>query len=226
MPTDVNPSNDGKPKDLSKIPRLKPRVFPYQEALPYKTESKEDTLAHLNHIITNLYIILKSLDKDYEIDSTVASGVLHWTRELNSWMQLKFDMPLDLRAKLAKFYYELALSDIDGSTLEKVANTFIWLCDDDTFLRKVSPSDLNLRVKPLVKILKDKLISPDHSALKIHLAKSYQTLCRLSCTARSFFHYEETEYIFQEILPLVSFFFFYSFCFFSFSLNSNSLQIL
>lgn len=198
-------SKDEKPKDFSQIYRLKPRVFPYKDALPYKTESSEDTLAHLNHIITNLYIILKSLDSDYAVASTVASGVLHWTRELNSWMQLKFDLPLDLRAKLVKFYYELALSDIDGSTLEKVVNTFIWLCDNDTFHRNIGPSDLNLRIKPLVKSLKDKLISPDPSSLKIGLAQSYQVLCRLSCSARTFFHYRDTEFIFEEIMPLVRF---------------------
>lgn len=189
--------------DFDQIFRLHPRTFPYQELLPYKTETKEDTLAHLDHIVTNIYIVLESLDKDHAVASTVNSTILHWTRELNSWMQLKFDLPLATRVKLARLYYELALADVEGTTLEKIVNTFVWLCDDEAFLRHVKPSDIKLRAKPLVQAIKDKVMPGESNPLKLSLPKSLTVLCRMAGMARSFFDYNETQYIYQEILPIV-----------------------
>lgn len=200
--------------DFNKVFRIRPRTFPYRELLPYKTESVEDTLAHLDHIINNLYIALKSFDTDYTVASSVYSTVLHWTRELHSWMQLKFDMPLSTRIKLARLYYELALSDIEGHTLEKIISTFVWLCDHEAFLRHVRPSDLKLRARPLIKAIKERSIPGEGDHFKFSLPKSLTHLCRLACTARSFFDFNETKQLYEEVLPIVSFAFIY---FFSFS---------
>lgn len=192
--------------DFTKVSRVRPRTFPYRELLPYKTESTEDTLAHLDHIINNLYIALKSFDTDYTVASSVYSTVLHWTRELHSWMQLKFDMPLSTRIKLARLYYELALSDVEGHTLEKIVSTFVWLCDHEAFLRYVRPCDLKLRAKPLIKAIKERSVPGEVDSFKLSLPKSLTNLCRLACTARSFFDFNETKALYQEILPIVSFF--------------------
>lgn len=227
MDIDDVPPTSQQQKDFSKIFRHRPRTFPYQELLPYKTESTEDTLVHLNHIVSNIYVVLKSLDDDYAVASTVNSTVLHWTRELNSWMQLKFDMPLSIRIKLAKFYYELALADIDGAALEKVVYTFIWLCDDEAFYRNVRPSDLKLRAKPLVKIIKENARPNENIPLKLSLPKSLTVLCRLATVARSFFDFNETQEIYREILPIVcqNLFFLHCYSYF-FIVTTNNAKII
>lgn len=202
VPTDLTKPTE--PVDFDNIYRLHPRTFPYQELLPYKTETQKDALAHLDHIVTNIYIVLESWDKDHAVASTINSTVLHWTRELNSWMQLKFDMPLSTRVKLARLYYELALADVEGTTLERIANTFVWLCDNETFIRYVKPSDIKLRAEPLMMAIKDRFIPGESNPLKLSLSKSTSALFRVAGMARSFYDYNETKELYNQILPLVS----------------------
>lgn len=195
--------SDDKP-DFDTIIRSKPRVFPYREILPYKVESQAEIIAHLDHIITNIYISLKAMDSDYSVGTSVNQSVLHWTRELNAWMQLKFDMSLATKVKLARLYYDLALADFDGYPLEKIVNTFSWLIGDRDFVLNVKPADLNLPLEPLVAFLKATAFpSPFHKS-KIHLSKSLSTMCRLASEARMFFDPADTMKFYQEFLPLVS----------------------
>lgn len=185
------------------ITRLTPRTFPYQDILPYKTESEAEILAHLNHIIANIYVAVKSMDQGYTVGSNVNQTVLHWTRELNSWMSLKFDMPLGTRVKLARLYYDLALADFDGHALDKIVSTFVWLTGDEAFSRKVRPADLNLRVEPLLNFMKSKAFPAPYYASKLSTSKSFSAMCRLANEARQYFDPAETLPIYKEILPLV-----------------------
>lgn len=192
---------DEEEPDFSKITRHAPRTFPYREILPYKVESQQEALVHLDHIITNIYICLKSLDKDYSIGSSVPVSVLHWTRELQAWMQLKFDMPLSTSITLARVYYDLALANFDGYPLEKIVNTFVWLTNDQTFSLYVKPKHMKLKVAPLLKLMKS-LAGGDEKNKKAN-SKSFSTLYRLANEARLYFDPDETIDIYREIMPLV-----------------------
>lgn len=193
---------DDKP-DFDSIIRSKPRVFPYREILPYNVESDTEIIAHLDHIITNIYISLKAMDTDYSVGTSVNQSVLHWTRELNAWMQLKFDMSLATKVKLARLYYDLALADFDGYSLEKIVNTFSWLIGDRDFAHNVKPADLNLSVEPLIAFFKATAFPAPFHKRKIHLSKSLSTMCRLASEARLFFDPADTMKIYEEFLPLV-----------------------
>lgn len=82
--------------------RYRPRTFAYLQQLPFEVEEESQRDAALHGILKQLYIAIRAED--------FSPGALHWTRELQGWLNLKFEMTRELRAKLAKLYYSLALS--------------------------------------------------------------------------------------------------------------------
>lgn len=82
--------------------RYRSRTFAYFKQLPFQVEEEAQRDAALQGILKQLYIAVMAED--------FSPGALHWTRELQGWMTLKFEMTRELRAKLAKLYYSLALS--------------------------------------------------------------------------------------------------------------------
>jgi proteasome activator subunit 4 len=96
--------------------RNRPRVFPYFKCLPYAVEDDARRQEDLEEILKHLYIALQAGD--------FAPGAVHWTRELRSWLSLKFDPTIEQRVKLVKLYYELALAPgIESSVAERFTNT-------------------------------------------------------------------------------------------------------
>lgn len=82
--------------------RYRPRTFAYFQQLPFAVEKQAERDAALQEILKQLYIAIRAED--------MSPGAMHWTRELEIWINLKFEMPRELRAKLTKLYYSLALS--------------------------------------------------------------------------------------------------------------------
>jgi proteasome activator subunit 4 len=82
--------------------RYRPRTFAYFQQLPFDVEEEKERDAALQGILKQLYIAIKAED--------FSPGALHWTRELQAWLTLKFEMTRELRAKLTKLYYSLALA--------------------------------------------------------------------------------------------------------------------
>ena len=69
----------------------------------------------LQEILKYLYIAVEAGD--------FTPGAIHWTRELRSWLSLKFDPTKEQRVKLVKFYYELALAPgIEPSVAERFSS--------------------------------------------------------------------------------------------------------
>lgn len=92
--------------------RYRPRTFAYFQLLPFEVEEEAQRDAALQGILKQLYIAIQAED--------FSPGALHWTRELQGWLNLKFEMTRDLRAKLAKLYYSLALAPgIDASAADR-----------------------------------------------------------------------------------------------------------
>ncbi|ANB14183.1 hypothetical protein AWJ20_5142 [Sugiyamaella lignohabitans] len=183
--------------------RSRPRTFPYISALPYECETQEERLEHLDHIIANLYIAIKGDDLKGIIGNSTGPAVYHWTKELRSWISLKFDMPLETRIKLIKLYYSLALAGTDGAAMEKFINMFCLLCKDDLFQDTVKPQDLDLDWRTLVVVMR-KLAFPQQSSYEGSISKSFSALSRLAQVARHLIKPELTLQILEEILPHVS----------------------
>ena len=100
--------------------RSRPRVYPYFRYLPYVVEDEEERQRNFEEIIKNLYVAVEAGD--------LAPGAVHWTRELRSWLGLKFDPSKEQRIKLVRLYYNLSLAPgIDMSTAERFASMFMVL---------------------------------------------------------------------------------------------------
>ena len=82
--------------------RYRPRTFAYFQQLPFEVEEESQRDEALQGILKQLYIAIQAED--------FSPGALHWTRELQAWLNLKFEMTRELRAKLTKLYYSLALA--------------------------------------------------------------------------------------------------------------------
>lgn len=100
--------------------RYRPRTFPYLQYLPYDVDDEAKRQQDLEEIIKHLYVAVSAGD--------FAPGAVHWTRELRSWLGLKFDPPRATRVKLVKLYYELALAPgIDPGVAERFSSVFMVL---------------------------------------------------------------------------------------------------
>ena len=106
--------------DGQKLSRGRPRTYPYFRYLPYATENDAERLNNLDEIVKQIYMAVEAGD--------FSPGGVHWTRELRSWLGLKFDLTKEQRVKLVKLYYELALAPgVDPGVAERFASMFMVL---------------------------------------------------------------------------------------------------
>ena len=100
--------------------RYRPRTFSYFRLLPFDVEDDSHRDAALRGILKNLYTSIMAED--------FSPGALHWTRELQGWLNLKFEMTRELRARLAQLYYHLALAPgLDATTADRFSKMVITL---------------------------------------------------------------------------------------------------
>ena len=111
---------DGTQDDQKKVSRNRPRTYPYFRYLPYEVEDEEERQRNFDEILKHLYVAVEAGD--------FSPGAVHWTRELRSWLGLKFDPTKEQRAKLVRLYYELALAPgIDITVAERFSSMFMVL---------------------------------------------------------------------------------------------------
>lgn len=120
-PGGAAPVDNGQETDAEhQAKRNRPRTFPYFTTLPYPVEDEAQRQQNLTEILKHLYIAIQAGD--------FTPGAVHWTRELRSWLSLKFDPTKDQRVKLVKLYYELALAPgIEPGVAERFASMFMLL---------------------------------------------------------------------------------------------------
>jgi proteasome activator subunit 4 len=175
--------------------RNRPRVFPYFKCLPYEVEDEARRQKDLEEILKHLYIALQTGD--------FAPGAIHWTRELRSWLSLKFDPTIDQRVKLVKLYYELALAPgIETNVAERFTNMFLLLVKRKHYLRPLV--DLTLSWKPLLKELKAVVIPGESGIGGTTIRRSMKSLQKICSYAQLFFDPADTPEILEEILPYFS----------------------
>lgn len=113
IPTSLNSDDDAKK-------RYRPRTFSYFSQLPYPVEDESERDATLTLILKNLYIAIKAED--------FTPGALHWTRELQGWLNLKFEMTREQRARLVQLYYHLALAPgLESTATDRFSRMLITL---------------------------------------------------------------------------------------------------
>lgn len=175
--------------------RYRPRTFPYFDLLPYDIEGDEDRNAALSEILKQLYTSLKSED--------FTPGALHWTRELKQWLTLKFEIKRELRVKLAKLYYMLALAPgLDGSASERFLAMFLTLTKKKHYLKP--GQDLILDWRPLWKEIKGWVLTAEVASHQGGRRRSPRNLPRFCMQAQLYFDPKERKEMFEEILPYFS----------------------
>lgn len=111
---------NGKSPDEDDKRRYRPRTFSYFDHLPFKVEEQAERDEALAGILKELFISVKADD--------FSPGALHWTRELQAWLNLKFEIPRDLRATLARLYYHMSLAPgLESSTSDRFARMLVTL---------------------------------------------------------------------------------------------------
>ncbi|KAI9851372.1 MAG: hypothetical protein M1838_003835 [Thelocarpon superellum] len=194
--TDWRQADSSTDPDARDLPRIRPRTFPYLRYLPYAVEGEAERQGNLTEILKHLYVAVEAGD--------FSPGAVHWTRELRSWLGLKFDPPRATRVRLVKLYYELALAPgIDPAAAERFASMFMILTKKKHYLRP--GKDLLLDWRPLYKELKF-LVLPQESGMvhTTNVKRNIRTLTKLAAFAQLYFDPREIPAIFQELLPYYS----------------------
>lgn len=100
--------------------RNRPRTYPYFRYLPYQVEDEAQRQQNFQDIVKHLYVAVEAGD--------FSPGALHWTRELRSWLGLKFDPTKEQRIRLVRLYYELSLAPgLDLTAAERFSSMFMVL---------------------------------------------------------------------------------------------------
>ncbi|KAK5944089.1 Proteasome activator BLM10 [Knufia obscura] len=173
--------------------RNRPRTYPYFKTLPYEVETEQRRQDDFAEILKHLYIAVEAGD--------FTPGAVHWTRELRSWLSLKFDPTKEQRIKLVKLYYELALAPgIEPSVAERFASMFMMLTKKKHYLKP--RKELTLDWRPLFRELKV-FVLPGESGLiqTTNLKRNPKTLNKLCAFAQLYFDSEEIPAILEELLP-------------------------
>ncbi|KAK0615703.1 hypothetical protein B0T17DRAFT_497395 [Bombardia bombarda] len=187
------PCADGPDEDDKK--RYRPRTFSYFRLLPFAVEEDSHRDAALAGILKNLYIAINAED--------FSPGALHWTRELQGWLNLKFEMTRELRARLVQIYYHLALAPgLDTNTADRFSKMVITLTRKKHYLKP--GDDLVLDWRPLWKDMKGLVLPLETASHQGSRRRTQKHLLRLSLHANSYFDPRERRAILEELLPYFS----------------------
>ena len=192
-------SPGGGPREMDGMQksRNRPRTFPYFRTLPYEVEDIVERQDNLEEILKNLYVAIEAGD--------FAPGAIHWTRELRSWLNLKFDPTKEQRAKLVHLYYELALAPgIDPSTSDRFASMFMLLTKRKHYLRPIE--ELKLDWRPLFKELKA-FVLPSEGGVTNSVTsarRSIKTLTKLATFSQLYFDPKDIPEMLETFLPYFS----------------------
>ncbi|KDQ20580.1 hypothetical protein BOTBODRAFT_169318 [Botryobasidium botryosum FD-172 SS1] len=190
MLSEDTPSESGlyEEDELNELKRCK-------DALPYECESVEAMQDKLQFIIGRLVMCA---------DSRYWEALVGWDGALQCWLLLKYPMPRHTRAKLVRFYYELALMPGAEPRLVRHWVDMIWRLltpiNDDSRKYPINRDDLELPWEPLWKAMKKALYSKK-GRRDGTFGPSAGTLSSLAEYASLFFPLSETENILNTILP-------------------------
>ncbi|KAG4305040.1 hypothetical protein PORY_001715 [Pneumocystis oryctolagi] len=169
------------------------KTFLYEQTLPYKVENKEERLKDLNKIIKNIYISLSAND---------FSKATMFSKELNNWLNLKFDLPCQIRANLVSVYYELCITQGIAPNFQKKFESLFLSLTKKRHYRSIN--DISLDWRPAFLVLKRLMFPNDETFLKVKPNSNLDTISIVPIikNARAYFLPEEIPNILSELLPL------------------------
>ncbi|KAI0296143.1 hypothetical protein BC826DRAFT_1005479 [Russula brevipes] len=122
----------------------------YLSSLPYNAESEEDMQARLEFVLGRIIICAEA--KNWLVLAT-------WDGVLQCWLLMRYPVPVRIRAKLVRLYYELCIiPGIEPRLIRSWADMLSrLLAGKSDARRKLEPEDLQLPWKPLWRILQKEL---------------------------------------------------------------------
>lgn len=178
---------------LSCLPRL--------HALPYEFEKKRSS-AYLDVITFYLYVGAESHDDRDALGGAVGPFISYWTAELNTYLQMKFEIPLDVNTRLCQYYFDFVNSATELSSVELGLNTLRSLLKarrrTDTTASLFIPVDWQRGMKTL-----HCLISPRNSSFTGDLFRTTSVLATMTDVFRHFVDPSCLEEVFADILSLL-----------------------
>ncbi|ENH65686.1 Proteasome activator complex subunit 4 [Fusarium oxysporum f. sp. cubense race 1] len=175
--------------------RYRPRTFAYFSQLPFEVEEEAQRDAALQGILKQLYIAIRAED--------FSPGALHWTKELQGWLNLKFEMTREQRAKLAKLYYSLALAPgLDATASDRFLRMVLTLTRKNHYLKP--GEDLVLEWRPLWNEIKAWILPSEVPAHQSNRKRSAKQLLKLCTHAHTYFDPSERRAMLEEFLPFFS----------------------
>ncbi|KAI1480949.1 hypothetical protein F4774DRAFT_408389 [Daldinia eschscholtzii] len=181
--------------DTDDTKRYRPRTFAYFQLLPYPVEDDAARDTALQGILKQLYIAVKAED--------FSPGALHWTRQLQGWLALKFDMPRELRAKLVQLYFHLSLAPgLDNNSADRFSKMVVTLIRRKQALKP--EQDLILDWRPLWTELKALVLPSEAAAHHSSRRRGGKHLRKLCLYSQLYFDPKERRAILEEVLPYFS----------------------
>ncbi|KAH6723962.1 putative proteasome activator complex subunit 4 [Leptodontidium sp. MPI-SDFR-AT-0119] len=178
--------------DSEKEKRYRPRTFPYFQLLPYAVEEEGERNAALGEILKQLYIALKAED--------ISPGAVHWTRELKGWLNLKFEITRELRIKLVKMYYMLAVAPgMDWLAADRFESMFRFLIKKKHYLKP--GEDLILDWRPLWKEIKSIVLPSEMATHQGGKKRNHKNIANMCMFASQYFDPRERQAMLEEVLP-------------------------
>jgi proteasome activator subunit 4 len=175
--------------------RYRARTFAYFRQLPFEVEEEAERDAALQGILKQLYISIKAED--------FSPGALHWTRELQGWLNLKFEMTRELRAKLAKLYYMLAMAPgLDPTASDRFLRMVLTLTRKNHYLKP--GEDLTLDWRPLWSEIKAWVLPSEVPAHQSNRRRPAKQLMKLCTHAHTYFDPRDRRAMLAEFLPYFS----------------------
>ncbi|KID77838.1 Proteasome activator BLM10 [Metarhizium brunneum] len=175
--------------------RYRPRTFAYFQQLPFDVEEEQQRDAALQGILKQLYIAIKAED--------FSPGALHWTRELQAWLALKFEMTRELRAKLARLYYSLALAPgLDSNTADRFLRMVLTLIRKNHYLKP--GEDLTFDWRPIWHEVKGIVLPSEGPSLQSGRRRPAKQLLKLCTHAHTYFDPRDRPAMLEEFLPFFS----------------------
>jgi proteasome activator subunit 4 len=175
--------------------RYRPRTFAYFSQLPFEVEEEAQRDVALQGILKQLYIAIRAED--------FSPGALHWTKELQGWLNLKFEMTREQRAKLTKLYYSLALAPgLDATASDRFLRMVLTLTRKNHYLKP--GEDLVLEWRPLWNEIKAWVLPSEGPPHQSNRKRSVKQLLKLCTHAHTYFDPSERRAMLEEFLPFFS----------------------
>ncbi|KAF7320019.1 hypothetical protein MKEN_00785900 [Mycena kentingensis (nom. inval.)] len=164
-------------------------------SLPYKCESPAEMDHKLADIISKMHVCVQA--RNWGVLTT-------WDGVLESWMGLRYPISKPLRAKLAKFYFELILlPGIEARSVRSWVHMFNKVLKPGV-RRKLEPADLQLAWQPLWRLLKKELWPSGRKRTDLVGRNMVNLLLFTAEHARPYFPPAEIEEMLATFLPLVT----------------------